>query len=78
MTRIIQACSASQTDEYMPFVLSDYITNPLRVARIEAGLSQQDLAVRLGVTQGYVSRIEGRNFKVSDKLMLKIKKALAK
>jgi hypothetical protein len=29
------------------------------------------------VTQGYVSRIEGHNFKVSDKLMRKVTSALA-
>lgn len=63
-------------DEYIPFILNDYIQNPIRVARIQANLSQQDLAERLNVTQGYISRIEGRNFKVSDKLMLKIKTVL--
>jgi len=67
----------SDDDEYVPFVISDYIKNPIRVARIEAGLSQAQFAQRLGVTQGYVSRIEGHNFKVSDKLMRKVSSALA-
>lgn len=75
----IEMTSPTKSDdgEYVPFVLSDYIQNPIRVARIEAGLSQAQLAERLGVTQGYVSRIEGRNFKVSDILMLKVTTALA-
>ncbi len=60
-------------DETVPFQLSDYIQNPIRIARIQANLSQQDLAALLKVTQGYISRIEGHNFKVSDKLMHKIK-----
>ena len=64
-------------EEYVPFVLSDYINNSVRVARIEAGATQKDLAAGLGVTQGYVSKIEGRNFKVSDKLMKRVKIALA-
>ena len=75
----IQLAKADKTDDdkYLPFVLSNYISSPIRLARIEAGLSQQDFAERLKVTQGYVSRIEGRNFKASEKLMLKVKKALA-
>jgi ribosome-binding protein aMBF1 (putative translation factor) len=75
----IELTSSTKFDdnEHVPFVLSDYIQNPIRVARIEAGLSQMQLAERLGVTQGYVSRIEGRNFKISDKLMLKVNTALA-
>ena len=60
-------------NETVQFSLSDYIQNPIRVARIQSNLSQQELAERLNVTQGYVSRIEGRNFKVTDKLMHKIK-----
>jgi ribosome-binding protein aMBF1 (putative translation factor) len=66
----------SEDDEYVPFVISDYIKNPIRIARIEAGLSQAQFAERLSVTQGYISKIEGRNFKVSEKLMLKVNQAL--
>ena len=66
-----------EEDEFIPFKLDDYIQNPIRVARIQANLSQQELAERLSVTQGYISRIEGRNFKVSDKLMHKIKSVLS-
>lgn len=66
-----------EEDEFIPFKLDDYIQNPIRVARIQANLSQQELAERLKVTQGYISRIEGRSFKVSDKLMHKIKSVLA-
>jgi len=66
-----------EQDEFIPFKLDDYIQNPIRVARIQANLSQQELAERLNVTQGYISRIEGRSFKVSDKLMHKIKSVLS-
>lgn len=69
--------SANDDDEYVSFALNDYIQNPIRVARIEANLSQQDLAERLNITQGYISRIEGRNFKVTDKLMHKIRTVLS-
>ena len=61
----------------MPFALSDYIKNPVRAARVEADVTQEELAARLGVTQGYISKIEGRNYRVSDKLMKRVMVALA-
>ncbi len=64
--------------EFVPFVLGDYIKNPIRLKRIECGLTQESLAKLLGVTQGYVSRIESRNFKVSTNLMDKITAAINK
>jgi ribosome-binding protein aMBF1 (putative translation factor) len=63
-------------DEFVPFVLSDYIKIPIRVMRIEAGLNQAQLARRLGVSQGYVSRIEGHNYKASDKLLKRVGDAI--
>jgi ribosome-binding protein aMBF1 (putative translation factor) len=68
---------ANDDKEFVPFVMGDYIKNPVRVARIEAGVTQDELAARLNVTQGYISKIEGRNYKVSDKLMKRVKVALA-
>lgn len=59
-------------NEFVPFVLSDYIKNPIRLKRIENGLNQRQLAKLLGVTQGYVSRIESRNFTVTKELMGRI------
>jgi len=63
-------------DEFVPFMLNDYIKNPVRVMRIEAGLNQAKLAKRLGVTQGYISRIENRNYKASDTLLKRVRDAL--
>lgn len=66
----------TKDDEFVPFVLSDYIKNSIRVARVEAGLTQKELARRLKVTQGYVSKIEGRNFEVTPALMNRVAKAI--
>ena len=63
-------------NEIVPFVLSDYIKNPIRVARIDAGVSQSELADLLGVTHGYVSKIESRGYNVGDKLLVRVKAAL--
>ncbi|MGH8501343.1 MAG: helix-turn-helix domain-containing protein [Gammaproteobacteria bacterium] len=63
-------------DELIPFAVGDFIRNPIRVLRIEAGLRQEQLAERLGVSQGYVSRIEGRNFKVTDAMLKRVKQAV--
>lgn len=66
----------TKDDEYVPFVLSDYIKSPIRVARVEAGLTQKDLAKLLNVTQGYISKIEGRDFKVTSALINRVTKAI--
>lgn len=63
-------------DQYVPFVLSDYISNPIRVARLEADLTQAELAKRLAVTQGYISKIEGYNFKVTPTLLTRVIQAI--
>jgi DNA-binding XRE family transcriptional regulator len=68
----------TEDDQFVPFVLSDYIKNAIRVARVEAGLTQAELAERLGVTQGYISKIEGHNFKVSTALLDRVGTALRK
>lgn len=62
----------SDDDELIPFVLTDYIKNPIRVARIKAGMTQEQLSKKLGVTQGYISKIEARNFVVSHSLLAKV------
>ncbi len=62
--------------EFVPFVLSEYIKNPIRLKRIEAGLNQKELAKLLGVTQGYISRIESRDFQVPSLLLEKVKTAI--
>lgn len=65
-----------EDDKLVPFVIGDYIKNPVRIARVDAGLTQQELAKRLDVTEGYISKIEGRNFEVSEALMKRINRAV--
>ena len=63
--------------DYVPFDPADYVDNPIALARIKAGLTQEDLAKRMKVTQAYVSKIENQD-KVTAKMMLKVKRALGK
>lgn len=62
--------------QYVPFILEDYVKNPLALARINAGVSQKELAKLLKVSQAYISKIESSN-KVSAKVILSVNQAIA-
>ena len=69
----LAACEANQSDEqaYEPFVLEDYVDNPVALARIKAGITQEQLAQRLGVSQAYISQIERRDT-VTNKMLERV------
>ncbi len=62
--------------QYVPFILEDYVNNPLALARINAGVSQKELAKLLKVSQAYISKLESSN-KVSAKVILSVNQAIA-
>jgi DNA-binding XRE family transcriptional regulator len=64
-----------ENEDYEIFDPSDYIDNPVALARIQEGLTQEELAKLMGVTQAYISKIENQE-KVSVKLLNKIHTAL--
>lgn len=72
--RVLKISKPSAKDEYITFDPANYVSNPIALARINAGLSQVELAERAGVTQAYVSKIE-RQDGVSPKVMLKFNAA---
>lgn len=57
--------------EIVDFDFADYVDNPVVVARLNAGLTQSELAKRMGVSQAYISKLE-RSEKVSPKALKKI------
>lgn len=63
--------------ELLPFDVARYISNPVKAARIKAELSQDELALRMGVSQAYVSKLEKAR-KVSPKVIHQVSLALAK
>ena len=69
--------AAEKGEEYVPFVLGDYVDNPVALARMKAHITQKELALRLGVTQAYISKIE-RQEKVTPGLLERVKAALVK
>lgn len=67
--------SAEKGGEYVPFVLEDYVDNPVALARMKAHISQKELAQRLGVSQAYISKIE-RQERVTPRLLEKVENIL--
>jgi len=62
-------------EDYVPFELTDYVDNPVALARINAGITQEELAKRMDVTQAYISKLEAQS-KVTAKVLKKIKAAI--
>lgn len=61
---------------YQPFVLEDYVDNPVALARMQAHMTQRELARRLAVTQAYISKVE-RQEKVTPRLLQRVQAVLA-
>lgn len=67
--------TAHDEDLYVPFLIEDYVDNPIAQTRIKAGMTQKELASRLGVTQAYISKVEAQD-KVTAKLMARVRSVL--
>ena len=63
------------SEDYVPFNLTDYVDNPVALARINAGITQETLAKRMNVTQAYISKIEAQS-KVTAKVLQKVNAAI--
>ena len=61
--------------KYVPFILEDYVDNPVAIARIKAGITQEQLAQRLGVSQAYISQVERRTH-VTNKMLERVHNAI--
>lgn len=62
-------------DDYESFRLEDYVDSPVALARINANLTQAALAELMGVSQAYISKLEGQQ-KVPPKTLAKVLKAI--
>ncbi|HVV68433.1 MAG TPA: helix-turn-helix transcriptional regulator [Gammaproteobacteria bacterium] len=61
---------------YVCFESEDYSNNPVALARIKAGITQEHLANCLGVSQAYISKLE-RQSSVTARMLNKVENALA-
>ncbi len=72
-----RSAAQSKDDDYAPFVLEDYVDNPVALARIKAKITQAELSRRMDVSQAYVSKIEAQA-QVSSKTLAKVNAALSR
>jgi hypothetical protein len=61
----------AEDEEYVPFIIEDYLSNPVAVARIKANLAQKERADILSFSHAYLSKVESRT-KVSAKTLEKV------
>lgn len=59
ITRATRRVNAN--DQYHVFNPEDYVDQPVILARLRAGVSQVDLAARLGVGLSILKRVEAKN-----------------
>lgn len=64
-------------NDYITFDPADYVDHPIALARIKYGITQEELAKRMKVSQAYISKIECQD-KVTAKMLHKVKMALVK
>lgn len=62
-------------NDYVPFELTNYVDNPVALARINASITQEELAKRMNVTRAYISKLETQD-KVTAKVLQKVKAAI--
>tara|TARA_R110000868_G_scaffold380784_4_gene647009 strand:+ start:7064 stop:7384 length:321 start_codon:yes stop_codon:yes gene_type:complete len=77
MRHEIDAKLEDDSNEYVPFVLEDYVDSPAALARIRANVTQGELAAEMKVSQAYISKIEGQT-KVTAKTLTKLHESLEK
>ena len=65
----------NKDSEYVSFDPADYVDNPIALARIKAGMTQEELAKRMKVSQAYISKIETQE-KLTAKMLQKVKLAI--
>jgi DNA-binding XRE family transcriptional regulator len=71
-----QLKQAQENEDYEIFNPADYVNNPIALARIQAEMTQEELARIMNVSQAYISKIENQE-KVTAKMMQKVTKAIA-
>lgn len=69
---------ANQNEDYVSFDPRDFIKNSIALRRMEAKVTQAELAKQLGVSQAYISKIEHDDYKVTSKVLERAYSAINK
>ena len=75
--QITEQLKQKENEDYEVFDPADYIDNPVALARLQMGITQEELARLMNVTQAYISKIENQE-KVTAKMIKKVQLALNK
>ncbi len=65
----------NKDSDYLPFVLEDYVENPVALARMKAHVTQEALAESMEVSQAYISKLENQKT-VTPKMLARVNQAL--
>ena len=76
LKKLAEPVGVKTNADYVPFKLDDYVRNPVAKARIEARLTQVQLAKRMKVTQPYIAKLEAQG-RVSKEKLAQVRAALA-
>lgn len=64
-------------DEYEPFIIDDYVANPVALARIRSCLTQHELAKLMDVSQAYISKLEAQD-SITPKILAKVMQVIGR
>jgi transcriptional regulator with XRE-family HTH domain len=62
---------------FTAFDVTNYVDNLIKAIRIKVNKTQIQLADSLGVKQSYISKIEGKNYKPTSDLIVRVTNALS-
>ena len=68
----------SKQGDYIDFNSTDFIKNPIALARMKAKITQKALAEKMHTSQAYISKIENGDYQVNEKLFKRVSGVLQK
>lgn len=76
LRQTIDSVLTEQNEDYVEFDPRNFIKNPIALRRMQAKLTQTELAKRLNVSQAYISKIEQDEHEITKETLDKAYKAI--